>query len=129
VTGPAHAGAFTYARDIERVSAFYQRVVGLELRNASNDRHVLASPDFQLIVLPIPESELPAVPVTPVPVQPRPAAIKLFFTVPDLAAAAAVAESLGGAVFGTEYAGPGFRARNACDPEGNIFQLRELRPD
>ncbi len=55
------------------------------------------------------------------------AAFKLYFTVTRLADAAAVASGLGGAVFGPEYAGPGFAARNGYDPEGNIFQVRESR--
>ena len=123
-----HAGAFTYARDVARLSAFYQRLIGLELRSASPEREVLASPDFQLIVVAIPPAELAALPPVPAPVVPRPAAVKLFFTVPSLAAAGATAAELGGAVFGPEWSGPGFRARNACDPEGNVFQLRELLP-
>jgi len=51
----------------------------------------------------------------------------LYFTVTRLADAAAVATGLGGAVFGQEYVGPGFAARNSYDPEGNIFQVRESR--
>lgn len=126
VTGPARAGAFTYAHDVARLSVFYQRLLGLECRSASADREVLASPDFQLVIAAIPPAELAALPPLPRPVVPRPAAVKLFFTVTSLAVAAATAAELGGAVYGPEWAGPGFRARNACDPEGNVFQLREL---
>ncbi|MDC8772548.1 VOC family protein [Roseateles albus] len=52
-------------------------------------------------------------------------AIKLFFTVYSMEEAAAKARALGGDVFGTVYAGPSFQMRNAYDPEGNVFQLRE----
>jgi predicted enzyme related to lactoylglutathione lyase len=31
----------------------------------------------------------------------------------------------GGEVFTEPWEGPGFRVCNACDPEGNIFQVRE----
>ncbi len=51
-----------------------------------------------------------------------------FFTVPSISGAQAVAASLGGALFGQEYAGPGFKVRNGCDPEGNVLQVRENTP-
>ncbi len=108
-----------------RLSAFYQRIAGLGLRSASAEREVLASPDFQLVIVAIPPAELAALPPVPSPVVPRPTAVKLFFTVPSLAVAEVAAAELGGAVYGPEWPGPGFRARNACDPEGNVFQLRE----
>jgi hypothetical protein len=40
-----------------------------------------------------------------------------------------VARQLGGGLFGPLWPGPGFRARNAFDPEGNVCQLRELDDD
>ncbi|HEU4613995.1 MAG TPA: hypothetical protein VFS15_18000, partial [Kofleriaceae bacterium] len=52
-------------------------------------------------------------------------ALKFFFTVPSIEAARATAVSLGGAVFDERWNGPGFVVCNACDPEGNIFQVRE----
>ncbi len=54
--------------------------------------------------------------------------MKFFFTVPSIAAAATVVANLGGLVFPEQWAGPGFNVRNACDPEGNVFQLRESAP-
>jgi predicted enzyme related to lactoylglutathione lyase len=46
--------------------------------------------------------------------------------VDSLAEAKAQATALGGIVFDDEWSGPRFRVRNACDPEGNVFQLREF---
>jgi predicted enzyme related to lactoylglutathione lyase len=70
--GPAKAGALIYAKDLERLSHFYQTLLSMQLSSAE-----------------------------------------------------AVAASLGGKLFGQEYAGPGFKVRNGYDPEGNIFQVRE----
>lgn len=39
-----------------------------------------------------------------------------------------VASSRGDQVLLEQWRGPGFIARNAVDPEGNIFQLREGAP-
>jgi predicted enzyme related to lactoylglutathione lyase len=51
--------------------------------------------------------------------------MKFFFTVPSLEAAQEIASTLGGEVYPEQWNGPGFRVRNACDPEGNVFQVRE----
>lgn len=116
--GPARAGALIYAKDLGRFSAFYQRVLGMQLLHVDAEHHVIESGDM--------------------PLNPCHSAAhrrylhhfdsarvaygtghQTFFTVADLAGATAVA------LFGSEYAGPGFRARNGHDPEGNVFHLRE----
>ena len=44
----------------------------------------------------------------------------------SLTAAQATAERFGGLVLPEQWQSPGgFVVRNACDPEGNIFQLRQ----
>ncbi|HEY1091342.1 MAG TPA: VOC family protein [Burkholderiaceae bacterium] len=123
--GPARAGALIYAKDLERLSAFYQQVLGMRLLHADAEHHVIESADMQLIVHAIP-SHIASTFTIASPPEPREAqAIKLFFTVQSLASAADVASAHGGALFGQGYAGPGFKVRNGYDPEGNIFQVRE----
>lgn len=53
--------------------------------------------------------------------------VKLCFPVPSIAAARAVAATLGGAIAppGEEWGAPGFRACDGHDPEGNVVQVRE----
>lgn len=123
--GPTRAGALIYAKDLERLSSFYQQLLGMRLLHADREHHVIESADMQLIIHAMPPSIAATVSIT-VPPEPRTAqAIKLFFTVTGLADAATAASALGGSLFGPEYAGPGFKVRNGCDPEGNIFQVRE----
>jgi predicted enzyme related to lactoylglutathione lyase len=45
--------------------------------------------------------------------------------VPSISAAQEAAHALGGEVLPEQWQGPGFVVRNALDPEGNIFQVRE----
>ncbi len=125
MTGPAPAGALIYAKDLARLSAFYQSLLGLTVRHADDDYHVLAAPGTELIVHAIPPVIAETFEITVPPVLREEAAIKLFFTVPSLADARTRAQALGGDVFEEEWEGPGFRVRNAHDPEGNILQLRE----
>lgn len=125
MTGSARVGALIYAKDLIRVSAFYRQLLGMTMQHADPEYHVLMSPDIQLIVHAMPPVIAETVEVTSPPALRETTAIKLFFTVPSLAAARAVARPLGGDVFEEEWEGPGFRVRNAHDPEGNILQLRE----
>lgn len=90
--------------------------------------HVLESPDFQIIIHAISPAVAATFTIESPPVPREETAIKLFFTVPSLAAAATTARSLGGDLFAPQWVGPGFVVRNGCDDEGNIFQLRELSP-
>jgi len=53
-------------------------------------------------------------------------AIKFFFTVASIEAAQAAARQHGGDILSEQWVGPGFVVRNAHDPEGNIFQVRQL---
>lgn len=85
----------------------------------------LESPDFQMVVHAIPPHIASTIVISSPPVRREQTAIKLFFTVSSLSEARATAAKLGGEVFSEQWNGPGFRVCNACDPEGNIFQVRE----
>ena len=123
--GPARAGALIYAKDLQRLSGFYQQLLGMTLRHADAEHHVIDSADMQLIIHAIPPHIADTFSHSSPPKPREEQAIKLFFTVPSLSVAARVAGSLGGGVFGPEYSGPGFKVRNGYDSEGNIFQVRE----
>jgi len=123
--GPARAGALIYAKDLERLSRFYQTLLSMQLLSADSEHHVIESADIQLVIHAIAPRIAATFEIASPPEPREEQAIKLFFTVPSLANAAATARSLGGALFGQEYAGPGFKVRNGYDPEGNILQVRE----
>lgn len=100
----------------------------MSVRHRAHDYHVLAHADAQLIVHAMPAVVAETIDVATPPMPREDAAFKPFFTVPSLAAAREAAHHLGGAVYEEEWQGPGFLVRNACDPEGNIFQIRETVP-
>jgi predicted enzyme related to lactoylglutathione lyase len=125
---PARIGALIYAKDLERLSVFYRQLLGMRLLHADAEHHVIDSADMQLIIHAIPSHIAATIPISSPPEPREEQAIKLFFTVPSLSAAAAVASSHGGSLFGDAMADRGFRVRNGYDPEGNIFQLREVSP-
>lgn len=125
MSGPARAGLFVYAKDVERVVAFYAVLLGMVRAHATPQMTVLRSPDLQMVVHAMPPERAAQVSVATPPVPRDDAAFKFFHTVPSLAHARETAATLGGAVWPEQYQGPGFIVCNAVDPEGNIFQVRE----
>ena len=125
MSAPSRAGLFIYASDLARLAGFYESVLGLPRAHATNDMIVLRSPDMQLIVHAMPSHVASQVTITSPPQLRDSAAIKFFCTVPSISAAQTSASSLGGEILPEQWQGPGFIVRNACDPEGNIFQVRE----
>jgi predicted enzyme related to lactoylglutathione lyase len=121
----ATSGLFVYAKDLPRMAAFYQSVLALASVHASAELVVLRAPGIELLLHAIPPHIAADIDIAVPPVPREEAALKFFFTVPSLAVAADVAARHGGELLGAQWQGPGFNVRNAVDPEGNIFQLRE----
>ncbi|MBW8368891.1 MAG: glyoxalase/bleomycin resistance/dioxygenase family protein [Arenimonas sp.] len=125
MSGPARAGVFIYAKDLSRLAGFYESLLGMSRAHTAADLVVLCSPDIQLTLHAIPAAIAASISISSPPEKREDAALKFFFTVPSIAQAAARAPALGGEVLPDQWQGPGFRACNATDPEGNIFQVRE----
>ncbi len=125
MSGPARTGVLFYAKNLALVSDFYEHVLGARVVHSDEEHRVLQSPDVQLIIHAIPQQYASSIVIDVPPVPRDEQAIKPFFTVESLAVAEALAEQLGGKVCGPIWPGPGMRARNVCDPEGNIVHLRE----
>lgn len=126
MSGPARAGLFIYAKDLSRLAAFYESLLGMSRVHSTADLVVLRSPDIQLTLHAIPAAIAASIGISTPPEKREDAALKFFFTVPSIEEAAASAPAFGGEVLKTEqWQGLGFRACNAVDPEGNIFQVRE----
>ncbi len=124
--GPSPSGLFVYAKDLDRLAAFYAGVAGLSTVHREPGLVVLQSTDgLQLVLHAIPEAIARGIQIAEPPARRADVALKFFFSVPDLAAAGTLAAQLGGRWFDAErWTGPGFTVCNAMDPEGNVFQLR-----
>lgn len=125
MSGPARAGVFIYAKNVQRLAHFYQSLLGMTRAHVTPDLIVLNSADLQITVHAMPPHLAAQVEISSPPQRRDGAAYKFFFTVPSLADAAALAASLDGELLAEQWRGPGFVVHNVIDPEGNIFQLRE----
>lgn len=123
--GPARAGQLIYALDLPRLAACYQALLGMRVLHADDDHQVLQSADAQLVLHAIPPAIAAGIRIATPPEAREDTAIKPFFTVASLAEAEAALLQHGGRWAAGEWLGPGFRCRNAVDPEGNVIQLRE----
>jgi len=121
----ARAGVLIYAKHLDIVSAFYERVLEARVLHADDEHKVLQSQDAQLIIHAIPAQYAQSIVIAKPPAAREEQAIKPFFTVASLDAAEKAAEEWGGVVWGPVWPGPRMRVRNICDPEGNILHLRE----
>ena len=128
MSASARAGVFVYAKALDHVTDFYASVLGLRAVHRTDQMVVLRSPDLELLVHAIPPAIAATIEITTPPQLRDDAAIKFFATVASLDECAAAARTHGGDLFGEAWAGPGFVVRNAFDPEGNIFQVRQSVP-
>ncbi len=124
--GPAPAGLFIYAKDAKRIAHFYEILLGMTRLHSREELIVLENQNLQLLVHLIPEHIASTFEITSPPERREDTSLKFFYTVPSIAAARTVAAELGGEVFAEQWAGPGFVVCNAMDPEGNVFQVREV---
>ncbi len=123
------AGAVIYAKDLARVSRFYEQVAGLHVAHAEDDHVVLMSGAFQLVLVAVPERLAASIELTDPPRLREDTAIKLVLVVTDLAATRDMAPSLGGRLLpaAREWSFQGMRVCDGHDPEGNVVQFRERR--
>jgi predicted enzyme related to lactoylglutathione lyase len=124
---PPKAAAVLYAKNIDRVSAFYAEVTGLSIIHSAEDHIVLESSIFQLVVVAIPEHIAASIELTTPPFRRADTPIKLTFLVESISIARAVATSFGGEVNPAEqeWQFQEYRVCDGHDPEGNVVQFRE----
>lgn len=124
--GPADHGVLIYALDLDAMTRFYAQLLDLAVLHAADDHRVIGAGGVQLLVHAIPPEVARGIVITRPPEPREDQAFKPFFTVARLADAEARVPALGGRLLGPVWDGPGLRWRSACDPEGNIVQLREV---
>jgi len=122
--------AVIFAKNVAQVVKFYEGVLSMSVVHRDSDHIVLNSEDFQLVIHAIPKQIADTIAIAVPPEIREDTAIKLCLPVSSIAEARAKAVALGGKVNAEEreWNGPGFKACDGHDPEGNVVQFRERMP-
>jgi len=120
------AAAVIYAKDVSRLSAFYEGVAGLAIMHAEAGYASLESASLQLFIVAMNPDIASRVQIARPPVPRENTALKFIFPVVDIAAARQLATEAGGMLkpASAEWEFNGYRHCDGHDPEGNVFQLR-----
>jgi len=126
---PQLTGAVLYAKDPERLAAFYSAVAGLRITNRRESFFVLGSSSAQLVIVQIPKPIADAIALETPPIRRENASIKLVFSIENIELGRAKAAELGGELNASnrEWEFEGAKVCDGHDPEGNVFQLRHAR--
>jgi predicted enzyme related to lactoylglutathione lyase len=119
-------GAVIYAVGVERMATFYATLLAMVRLHAEADYAVLTGDDFELVIHAIPAQYATDITIATPPEPREDIPIKLVWTVESLDRCAEHAARTGGRLFDDTWSWRGVRIRNGYDPEGNMFQLREI---
>ncbi len=122
-------GLVIFAKDVERVSAYYQQTLNLSVSETKNSHQVLNGPDIEVVIHAIPAALAASITIDQPPVSRGNAAIKPAFRVDDLEAVRAATVATGGTLkpFKKAWNIRGALVLDGCDPEGNIVQFKQLQ--
>jgi predicted enzyme related to lactoylglutathione lyase len=121
-------GAVLYARDLDRLVAFYAAIVGIEPRTVDAASAVFESGPLQFVIVRIPRHIAERIDIADPPEPRQNTPLKLVFAVEDIGRARDRAAALGGVLKAAEQEWE-FEGAMVCDghdPEGNVFQLRRI---
>ncbi|MEO8506675.1 MAG: VOC family protein [Betaproteobacteria bacterium] len=121
-TGDPQTGLVIYAKDLRRVAAFYEGMLGIAPVHADDVFVTLELPGVQLVVHQIPPHIAADIVIGDPPAVREDTAIKPVLVVASLATARAAATMLGGALedAACEWRHGDAVVCNGFDPEGNV---------
>lgn len=125
------SGAVIYAKNLTRLSQFYEQVMQCGISHADDMHSILLLPHFQLVMHAIPHHIADNIDIKTPPERRENTAIKLILPVTDIGQARETAARLGGQIDAPEREWE-FQHCRICDghdPEGNVFQVRAYLPN
>jgi hypothetical protein len=126
-TPPTRQGVVIFAKSKQRVSAFYQQALGLEVQESAASHDLLRGHGCEVVVHAIPRKYAAEIKLSR-PVRPREETpFKPTFVVASLDAVRAAARKTGGCLKPAEAAWNfrGHTVLDGWDPEGNIVQFKQ----
>jgi catechol 2,3-dioxygenase-like lactoylglutathione lyase family enzyme len=120
-------GLVIYAKDLRRMTAFYQRTLGLQVVEDDATYAVLQNAQLQLVVQAIPAHIAEQIHIDTPPQAREDTPLKASHLVPSLAAVREAAAATGGVIkpASAEWRFRGQVIVDGLDPEGNVVQFRQ----
>ena len=121
------ASAALYVKDLDSMRAFYERCFAMSPQHAGKRFCVLASSDWELSLVRVPDHLAAAIVIASPPRRREDSPIKLVFDVADLDHVGGLVVAAGGQIDKADAIWK-FRGRlhlDCLDPEGNVLQLRQ----
>jgi hypothetical protein len=121
------AGLVVFAKSVKKLSAFYIRILGLEVLESARSHQLLRGNGYEVVVHAIPAKYAREIQITKPPVLREDSAMKPSFVVQDLAALRLAVVATGGWLKPEEMAWTirGHKVLDGCDPEGNVLQFKQ----
>jgi predicted enzyme related to lactoylglutathione lyase len=122
-------GIVVFAKNKKRVSAFYQRTLGLEVLECEASHDLLRGQGCEVVVHAIPRRIAAGIVIGKPPQRREQTPIKPSFVVASLAQVRQAAEATGGGL-GPQEAAWRFRGHvviDGWDPEGNVVQFKQAQ--
>ncbi|MFZ6730787.1 hypothetical protein ACO0LG_02555 [Undibacterium sp. Ji42W] len=123
-------GAVIYARDLSKLSCFYEQILPPAATHANEEYTIFELPHFQLVIHAIPAHIANTFEILNPPLRRSDSAVKLMLPVTSISKARDAAASLGGKIDAVnwEWEFQHYRICDGHDPEGNVIQIREFIP-
>ncbi len=120
-------GAVVYAKDLDRMVAFYEGVLALEVEPAGDGFALLRCGDTVVTIVQAPPHVAATFEVADPPERREENPVKLSFAVSSIDAVRRAATSFGGAIDppDSEWTFGSVRVCDGHDPEGTVIQVRE----
>ena len=123
-------GAVIFAKNVDKIAEFYRELFALSEKIHDAGKVVLESDHFSVVVHGIPEEISEKIAISVPPELRENTSIKLYLPVISIAEARQKASKFGGGIKpeNKEWQAANFIACDGFDPEGNIFQVRQVAP-
>jgi len=120
-------GLVLYATNPDELAAFYGALFEMERADIDGSSFTLERPGIEIHVVKVPDAFARSLALTTPPDPREITPLKFSFQVDDIGQLANSAQNLGGIVRGEAWNWKSRRHQDIVDPEGNIFQVFELR--
>ena len=120
-----------FAKNVEKVSLFYQQALGLKVQVSDKTHDLLMGQNYEVVVHAVSKAYAQSIEIDSPPKRRDDVALKPAFVVDDLEVVRAAAKANGGFLKPIKQAWRirGFVVLDGWDPEGNVIKFKQVDPE